>query len=183
MGKKKFIVISTLLMLTIIPNTIAKADYTGGVWTSDFNCNINTSSYYGNAYNAILAWNSTLDSIGSNIDIGVSVSSSSVDILQTYRTDVPWAGLTYIYPYQGASNYTSADIQLNEYYLKDMTSAWRTSTAVHEMGHVLGLGETSNYSYPNNKNISVMISDYSYRLKYNIQSIQTYDINQLNGIY
>lgn len=178
MKKKSIFAVLLLLMITIYPSTMAKATVLGGKWTSDFNCCIQTTNYYSNVYNAILAWNSKLDYIGSNIDISTSNSSYSVTISQISDLSVPWNGITQIIPYTRAVPYTGAIVQLNDYYLKNHTSAQNTSTATHEMGHVLGLDETADW-----KEDSLMITDFNERVRRGLLTIQTYDEGQLNNLY
>ena len=89
-----------------------------------------------------------------------------VKIIDTNSSNVIWAGKT---------EYLSARIQLNSYYLNN--SSWnynnRLKTVMHELGHALGLGE-NNYSLSTNvmkqgksENITLTVDDKaSYDLAY-----------------
>jgi predicted Zn-dependent protease len=178
--KKRFITVFMVLALMIAayPNKTADATVLGGKWASDFNCYIQTSTYYGYAYNSIDVWNDCLDSIGSNMDISTSTTSYSVYITQTSSSLSDWFGLTDLYPSQSSSIYTAANVTYNHYYLANEGTTLKTAVAIHEMGHVLGLAHTANES-----NDSIMLTYVEDAIDRGITGPTSYDISDLDSIY
>jgi Pregnancy-associated plasma protein-A len=97
------------------------------------NCQIRwtgTTQYWGARDLAIAEWNA----LGRIAILQHSGSSTTADIRfgDTYRADVTWVGL---YQNQGGPD----AITFNRYYMDQYYSPKKTNTALHELGHALGL--------------------------------------------
>ena len=99
----------------------------------------NQSSYESYITTAVQKWNNYKAGI---LRADTILTIQDVKIIDTNSSNVIWAGKT---------EYMSARIQLNSYYLNN--SSWnynnRLKTVMHELGHALGLGE-NNYSLSTN---------------------------------
>jgi len=84
---------------------------------------------------AISNWNN-LDPI--NILPDTAWSIADVDFTDVNRSDVTWAGMTYL---------SYGSIQVNNFYLDQYGSNTRTNVFAHEIGHGLGIGDHTSSTY------------------------------------
>ena len=116
-------------MLAVAPTALAHFL----TFSSVNNCQIKwtgTTQYWGARDLAIAEWNA----LGRIAILQHSGSSTTADVRfgDTYRSDVTWVGL---YNNQGGAD----SITFNRFYMDQYYSPKKTNTALHELGHALGL--------------------------------------------
>jgi hypothetical protein len=97
-------------------------------------------------YNAHEEWN---EAQGSPTDIIYTTSSGEIEAEKGWSTNT-WKGIWYPTPYGSpppSIALSSAEVQLNENRTQTIEYYWRVAIAVHELGHVLGLGHNTSDDY------------------------------------
>ncbi len=170
----KFMSLIIVCMLVFQFPINAHADIYGGRWYKDIKMYIQSTSdlVVGPFLVAQDSWNKALVGINSNIRIVrvYSASEANLTVKDQAFLGMP-AGIATLYPSKTSSSYTSGTIVMNLNKLSNLSASYRTTAATHELGHILGLDDTSVDS-------SVMKDVLN-----NVTFPTTYDKNELNRIY
>ncbi len=138
MGIAFFVCLALLLVLT---RQAFAYSLNGGRWSSSqisIGFYSSQQSYdragWVNGYNA---WNNA------HTHIHFSANGGTLDVHDTYRSDVTWDGITYV-TINGFGYFTGVDAYLNYYYTQHYGSGTIQEVAAHELGHSVGLGHVNS---------------------------------------
>lgn len=144
--KYKFMSLIIVCMLVFQIPIKAHANIYGGRWYKDIKMYIQSTSdlVVGPFLIAQDSWNKALVGINANIRIIRVYSASEANLIVKDQAFLGMpAGISTLYPSKTSSSYTSGTIVMNLNKLSTLSASYRTTAATHELGHILGLDDTT----------------------------------------
>lgn len=170
-ARRRAILVSVVITLMFLSVTPVFAELLGGKWPTP------SFSYYKDSYSGQVA--EARDNWNNNTVFymyELQPWQAAVSITNGDYGAVNWDGYAYVGPNPYGGTYTYGGVVLNDYWLFQYTHPKRVSVIGHEMGHVIGLNDTSNYS--------IMVGDTPTRYDaWGLTGPTNYDINDVDNLY